>query len=325
MNEIEVTAKHAADWAALARTLDPPKGEARNAADIDEVPRRFRRLAGELAVARDRQYRTSLIDRLQALAMSAHFAVHGARAQGRPGMIAALWHFFVSEFPAEARRQWRFLAVSAFAFFGPFLGGIVALQFFPDFVYYLVSPETLAHIQSMYAPDNVRLGAAREADSDVMMFGFYIFNNVRIDLQCLAGGAFFGLGTLAALVGNGMFIGAIAGYLTQIGYGRTFWGFVVGHSAPELLGLVLAGAAGLMIGYALVAPGRQTRVAALRERGRRAATLLYGAALMTTGAAIIEAFWSSRVTIPFEVKIGAGAAVTLLVVSFLALGGRRGS
>ncbi|HUL95396.1 MAG TPA: stage II sporulation protein M [Usitatibacter sp.] len=324
MNEIEFAAKHEREWSALARTLDPPKGEVPSPADVDEVPRRFRRLAGQLAIARDRQYRTSLIDRLHALAMSAHFAVHGARAQGRPGTVAALWHFFVSDFPAEARRQWRFLAAAALAFFGPFLGGIVALQFFPDFVYYLVSPDTLARIQSMYAPDNVRLGAARDADSDVMMFGFYILNNVRIDLQCLAGGAFFGLGTLAALVGNGMFLGAISGYLTQIGYGHTFWGFVAGHSAPELLGLVLAGASGLMIGYALVAPGRQTRVAALRTRGRSAATLLYGAALMTTGAAVIEAFWSSRVTLPFEVKIAAGAVVALVVVTFLALGGRRG-
>ena len=325
MNELEFAARHEADWAQLARTLDPPKGERPGPAEIEEVPRRFRRLAGELAIARDRQYRTSLIDRLHALAMSAHLAVHGARAQGRRGMIAALWHFFVSEFPAEARRQWRFLAVSAAAFFGPFLGGIAVLQFYPDFVYYLVAPETLAHIQSMYAPDNVRLGAARDADSDVMMFGFYIANNVRIDLQCLAGGAFFGLGTLAALIGNGVFLGAIAGYLTQIGYGETFWGFVAGHSAPELLGLVLSGAAGLMIGYALVAPGRLTRAAALRERGKHAATLLYGAALMTTGAAVIEAFWSSRVTIPFEVKIAVGSAVAVLVVAFLALGGRRGS
>ena len=325
MNEIEFIAKHERDWEALARTLDPPKNEPPRPGEIDEVPRRFRRLAAELAIARDRQYRTSLIDRLHALALSAHLAVHGARPRGGPGMAATLWHFFVSEFPAEARRQWRFVAVAALAFFGPFLGGIAALQLYPDFVYYLVSPETLARIQSMYAPENVRLGAAREADSDVMMFGFYILNNVRINLQSLAGGVFFGLGTFAALIGNGVFLGAIAGHLTQVGYGHTFWGFVAGHSAPELMGLVLSGASGLMIGYALVAPGRQSRVAALRERGRRAATLLYGAALMTTGAAVIEAFWSSRVTIPFEVKIAAGIAMGVLVLSFLALGGRRGS
>jgi len=38
-------------------------------------------------------------------------------------------------------------------------------------------------------------------------------------------------------------------------------------SAPELFGLVLAGAAGLRVGHALVAPGRLTRLAALRAAG----------------------------------------------------------
>ena len=323
MNQIEFESCHEAEWNALALALEPPRkaGEAKPV-ESSEVPRRFRRLAAELAIARDRQYRTSLLDRLHALVITAHFAVHGARAYGRGGIVASLWRFFVEEFPVEARRQWRFLAVAAVAFFGPFLGCIIALQFFPDFVYYLVSPESLSRMQSMYSPDAARFGATREADTDVMMFGFYIANNVRIDLQCLAGGIFFGLGTLAALILNGTFLGAVAGHLTHVGLGRNFWGFVAGHSAPELLGVVLAGAAGLMIGYALVAPGRQTRIAALRMRGPPAATLLYGAALMTMFAAVIEAFWSSRVSIPFEIKIAVGVVVAILMVAFLALGGR---
>jgi len=85
---------------------------------------------------------------------------------------------------------------------------------------------------------------------------------------------------------------------------------------------VLAGAAGLRIGYALVAPGRQPRTAALREAGPDAAALLCGAALLTVGAAFIEAFWSSRVSIPFAVKIGFGAILGAITVAYLAFGGR---
>ena len=175
----------------------------------------------------------------------------------------------------------------------------------------------------MYAPGADRYGAAREADTDMMMFGHYIANNVRIDFQSVAGGVFFGLGTLAALLFNGMFLGAVAGHLTQIGYGENFWGFVAGHSAPELLGLVYAGGAGLLIGHALVAPGRRTRAEALRANGVPAARLLYGAALMTVLAAFIEAFWSSRTTLPFEVKIAFGALLALAFAVYLAFGGRR--
>jgi uncharacterized membrane protein SpoIIM required for sporulation len=320
MNEIEFAARHEAQWNALAQAV--VKG---SKADARDVPQNFRRVVAELAVARDRQYRTSLLDRLHELVVAAHFAVHGARAATGSGVIASLWRFFVEDFPMEARRQWPFLATAAALFFVPFVGLIIALQFFPDFVYYLVSPEHIAQFQTMYDPASKKIGAARDVDTDVMMFGFYIFNNVRIDLQCLAGGIFFGLGTIAALLFNGIFLGAVAGHLTQIGYGRVFWGFVAGHSAPELLGVVLSGASGLMIGYALIAPGRQPRLVALRERGKQAATLIYGAALMTTGAAVIEAFWSSRGTLPFEVKLVFGAFMIAITLGLLFFGGRRGS
>jgi uncharacterized membrane protein SpoIIM required for sporulation len=105
-----------------------------------------------------------------------------------------------------------------------------------------------------------------------------------------------------------------------------FWGFVAGHSAPELMGAVLSGAAGLRIGHALVAPGRLTRGAALRAAGRPAAVLVYGAAILTTGAAVIEAFWSSRVSIPFEVKVFFGLSLWVVMAVYLSFGGRsRGS
>jgi uncharacterized membrane protein SpoIIM required for sporulation len=192
-------------------------------------------------------------------------------------------------------------------------------------VYYLLSPETVARFEEMYDPSSPHIGVPREVDTDVAMFGFYIANNVRIDLQCLAGGILFGLGTIAALLGNGTFLGAAAGHLTHIGFGGTFWGFVAGHSAPELMGIVLSGASGLMIGHALVAPGRLPRLVALRERGREATTLLYGAALFTTGAAVIEAFWSSSTLLPLEAKLGFGVFVATVTLGLIVFGGRRGS
>jgi uncharacterized membrane protein SpoIIM required for sporulation len=327
MNEPAFESTHAPEWSALAAALEKPrKGAPAGAATAPEVPRLFRRAVAQLALARDRQYRTSLLDRLHALVVSAHLAIHGARARRGHGSFAALWRFVFETFPREVRREWPFVLAAGAAFFGPFLAIIAAIQWHPDFVYYLVSPETLSQVQSMYAPGNQRFGAGREAESDVAMFGFYIFNNVRIDLQCLAGGIFFGVGSLFYLIGNAVFLGAVAGHLTEVGYGENFWGFVAGHSAPELLGLVLAGAAGLRIGHALVAPGRLTRGAALRAAGRPAAILVYGAAILTTGAAVIEAFWSSRVSIPFAAKIFFGVSVAAVVIAFLSLGGRsRGS
>ena len=114
----------------------------------------------------------------------------------------------------------------------------------------------------MYDPANKRLGM-READTSLVMFGFYIWNNVRIGFQTFAGGLLAGVGSAWFLGANGVIIGAVAGYLTQVGYGETFWSFVAGHSSLELLAIVLSGAAGFRLGLAVIAPGNRSRKAAL--------------------------------------------------------------
>jgi uncharacterized membrane protein SpoIIM required for sporulation len=176
----------------------------------------------------------------------------------------------------------------------------------------------------MYSPDAPHPGRPpeREAAGQLSMLAFYISHNVRIDFQCFAGGIAFGLGSAFFLIFNGLMIGATAGHLTQMGFIETFWGFIAGHSAPELTGMVLSGAAGLRIGDALVAPGRLRRVDALKEAAREAVRLLYGAALLTFGAAFIEALWSGNRELPFEVKIGTGGALWSALLAYFLLTGR---
>ena len=134
---------------------------------------------------------------------------------------------------------------------------IVVLQVYPDFVHYLLDPRQISSFHEMYDPANRRVGM-READTNMMMFGYYIWNNVRIGFQTFAGGLLAGVGSAWFLASNGVIIGAVAGYLTQAGYSETFWSFVAGHSSLELLAIVLSGAAGFKLGMAVIAPGNRS-------------------------------------------------------------------
>jgi uncharacterized membrane protein SpoIIM required for sporulation len=173
----------------------------------------------------------------------------------------------------------------------------------------------------MYDPASKRLGM-READTNLVMFGFYIWNNVRIGFQTFAGGLAFGVGSIWFLASNGVVIGAVAGYLTQIGYARTFWSFVAGHSSFELIAIVLSGAAGLRLGLAVIAPGDLSRKAALVAAAKPAVRVMYGAAVLFLIAAFVEAFWSPHTAIPFGAKIAVGAAGWVVLASYFAFAGR---
>jgi uncharacterized membrane protein SpoIIM required for sporulation len=303
------------------RLLGKPGGAAARAIALGDLPAAYRRLCHDLSLAHDRRYSSALVDVLQQRVLAAHQRIYGARRRLREHWL----EFLAAGLPRLVRRERRCVLTSAALLFVPLLLALALLQIYPDGAYYLLSPEQAARYEAMYSPDAPRLGRppSREAAGQLSMLAFYISNNVRIDFQCFAGGIAFGLGSVFFLVFNGLMIGATAGHLTQMGFVETFWGFVAGHSAPELIGMVLSGAAGLRIGGALLAPGRLRRVDALKEAAREAVRLLYGAALLTFGAAFIEALWSPGRGLPFSVKIGAGAALWCALLAYFLWAGRR--
>jgi len=286
--------------------------------DTGDVPAAYRHLCQLMALARDRQYSPDLVDRLNHLVLRGHHVLYGPAG----GQRAKLFSFLAAGFPAVVRAERKLVFASALLFFGPLLMLVVALQSYPDFALYFASPAQLSQYEEMYKAENVRLGQ-RDSDSNVMMFAFYIWHNVKIGIQTFATGLAFGLGSIFYLLFNGLIIGAIAGYLTSAGFGGTFWPFVAGHSSMELTAIVLSGAAGLKLGSALVAPGNRTRKAALVEAARPAIRIMYGAALMFMLAAFIEGFWSPLKTVSPQVKYVTGLILWAAVISYFGFGGRQ--
>ena len=322
MKELQFAARRAAAWASWDQWLvsrpdrhEPAEGDPLPLADL---PSQFRALCHDLSLSRDREYSRPLQDDLHRRVLRAHQRVYGAQA--RQG--SAWLDFFLGAFPALVRREWPTVAVSAVLFLVPFLGAIAAVQWAPDWVYLVLAPEQVGSVEGMYAPTAEHVGRPREATTEWAMWGFYVANNVRIDFQCFAGGLVFGLGSVFFLLYNGLVLGAVAGHLTQIGYIETFWGFVAGHSALELMGVAFSGAAGLMLGSALISPGSRSRAAAVRARSGVAARMIAGAAVMTFLAAFVEAFWSPNQVVPVTMKYATGATLWLLLTAYFVYAGR---
>ena len=314
MRQHQFEETHAKEWREFESFLENPK---KPAFDPAEMPERYRRICQCLALAADRQYSPQLVDRLNHVALRGHHALYRNRRRQSQRVL----EYLLAGFPALVRAEWRLVLAASLLFFGPLLGLIAVLQSYPEFVHYLLAPEQIASFHQMYDPASKRLGS-READSSLMMFGFYIWNNIRIGFQTFAGGLAAGVGSIWFLGANGVVIGAVAGYLTQVGYTQTFWSFVAGHSSLELLAIVISGAAGLRLGMAVIAPGNMSRRAALVAAARPAVRLMYGAAMMFLAAAFVEAFWSPLTEVPFQVKIAVGAAGWLVLFAYFLLAGR---
>jgi len=311
--------RHKAQWEEFSRALERLERD-RTAKGVGNFPSEYRRLCHHLALARERGYSSFLIDSLQQLALRGHQQLYRHRSRLGANVLA----FILADFPRLVREQWRFVLAASLMFFGSLIGFALLVYLFPELVYNLIPAEQVNEMQSMYDPDSGHLGRSveRAASEDWAMFGYYIMHNIGIAFQTFASGLLFGLGSAFFLIFNGLMIGAVAGHLTYLGYGQTFWSFVIGHGAFELSAIALAGAAGLQLGWAMIAPGRQTRVEALRLAARKSVLMICGVMLFLLIAAFIEAYWSSKTAPAPMTKYLVGAALWGLVAVYLLFAGR---
>jgi len=287
-----------------------------------DFPALYREVCQHLSLAQSRRYSPYLIERLSFLIEQAHQDFYSPGRIYGAGAAAGLWHFFSHTFPQTVRDESRWLWLSSSFFFLPLILMIVIIQIWPEFVYSIMDPDTVSSMEAMYDPQAEHIGRERGSDSDSKMFGFYIFNNTGIGFRTFASGLLLGIGSIFTLLFNGLYIGAIAGHLTQIGYTSTFWSFVAGHSAMELTAIALSGAAGLKLGFSILIPGRKSRYQSMLDAAKISVKIIAGAALMFFIAAFLEAFWSSSQSVPVLVKYCVGIILWLLLFCYFIFAGQ---
>ncbi|VAW61747.1 hypothetical protein MNBD_GAMMA10-1236 [hydrothermal vent metagenome] len=285
----------------------------------EQFPENYRLLCHHLSLARTRHYSPLLVDRLEKLVIHTHQLFYRRKTH----LLVSVLVYFTAGFAQSVRKQWRWVLLSGVLFSGSFFAMLISLQYYPDMIYTVMSGGQIAQLESMYDPQAVTIGRERNSGTDFQMFGYYIFNNTGIGLKTFASGLLFGIGTIFTLLFNGVYIGSAAGYLTFIDYGSTFWPFVSSHSAMELSAIVLSGAAGFMLGFSIISPGRKSRLRALRDSAVEAVYMMYGVATMFLIAAFIEAYWSSMSDIPATVKYAVGIVGWLLLIAYFVFAGRR--
>ena len=282
--------------------------------DAERFPVLYRSVCKQLSLARDRNYSAHVVDLLNQLVLRGHHRFY----QPKSTAWQRLWRFLWFDFPKAVRAEYRLFWLCALLFFGPLLGMVAWIDARPEIAYSVLSPEQLASYEMMYRPGN-RL--ERDETSDILMFGYYIRNNVGIGFRTFASGLFFGIGSVFFLLLNGLVIGAVAGHIFQLGYQDVFLPFVAGHGSLELTAIVLAGVAGLKLGMVLVRPGPLTRSQALKLTSRKTLPMVYGMALMLILAAMVEAFWSPA-PFPAQIKYAVGIGGWVAVALYFWLAGR---
>ncbi len=280
--------------------------------EIEALGTAYRQVVSDLAIARRDFPEDQLTASLNALAARAHLRLYRAP----PGSWRRLGRFFTVEFARRLGEARGYVLVAAALLLVPAAWAYVAALQSATVRAALVPPQMLAVMERGKTwtdmPPEVRPAMA----------ALIFTNNIRVSFFAFAGGVLLGLGTVYALVFNGLLLGGVLGAAQWYGVLGLLGAFVSPHGYLELSLVVVAGAAGLVLGDALLRPGLRRRRDALTLAGRRASVLVLGASPLFVAAGLIEGFVSPS-GLPAGVRVALGPVVWAAVVGGLVWLGRK--
>jgi uncharacterized membrane protein SpoIIM required for sporulation len=274
-------------------------------ADIEALGRAYRQVVSDLAIAQRDFPNDQLTEWLNGLAARAHLRLY----RSPPPSWRRLGRFFTIDFARRFRAAGGYLAVSALLLFAPALLAYVGAYFDPTV------REALVPVRLREVMEGGETWTEIEPVLRPAVAALIFTHNIQVALLAFAAGIALGLGTAYVLVNNGLMLGGVLGAAHFYGVGPLLWAFVSPHGYLELTCIVIAGAAGLMLGDALLRPGLLRRRDALGRAARRALELVGGAAPVLVIAGVIEGLVSPS-DLPVWVKylIGPLLGVVLWVV-----------
>jgi uncharacterized membrane protein SpoIIM required for sporulation len=222
------------------------------------------------------------------------------------------------EIPAAFRREKIAVLVAACALLSGALFGSIAVLVNPANGERLIPPEFFSESPRERVEKIERNEERIDNVEKALVFGASLYTH-NIKVSFLA----FSLGALTLVLGililfyNGVILGAVGTLYVLDDVGTFFWAWVGPHGALELPAIVFGGAAGLVVGRALLMPGDLSRGASLRRVLPSVWRMMIGAALTLVLAGIIEGSFSqfSAKTIPYALKI---AVALVLFIGLMA-------
>ncbi|NSW57881.1 MAG: stage II sporulation protein M [Armatimonadetes bacterium] len=253
----------------------------------------YRRLAAQLSEARATEADPERVQYLNQLCARAYARIYTGRSRRQLG----IGRLFAAEIPRTFRRRGAYLLASGAITVGAALIACIAVLADPSWAPAFVS-EGAVHTWQQFAEKGEPAGSYF-ADTAAQLggaefSGLLFSNNIQVALKAFAFGMLFGLGTLYVLIANGFMVGALLGVAANEDQLLLFVSVIAPHGVAELSAILIAGAAGLLIGHALVDPGDRPRRDALRIAAQDAVRLIIGTVPMFLVAGIIEGMISPQ-------------------------------
>lgn len=291
--------------------------------ELFELVRLYRFAATRVSLFETEKRAPETITSLRNLTARAHGLLGAREVSTREPLLHRLARFFFTDVPVAIRAEWKLLCASFALMYG--IAGIswavVANDL--DMAWSLFDPNVVAieisQLQATPEGEPFRGNFTFGLGESGMTAGWIMAHNMGIGVLIFASALvppFYAY----LLTVNGLMLGTYLGVAGHFGQTGAISSILWCHGTLELQAIGIAGAAGLVLVRAWIAPGSWSRRHALRLEAARSWRLLAAVFPMLFFAGLIEGFVSPHVGLAARVSVAVASGI--LLIAWIGFGGR---
>jgi len=315
MKETDFINQNSSKWRELEQRLQSKKAISSH----ENLGESFVRLTEDLSYAQTYYPRRIVRVYLNGLAQRMYKKVFNARMQDRKGML----RFWTHELPTALWESRLELIIALVSFMLAVFIGVLSSRYDDGFATQILGSSYVNMTEENIAKGDP-MGVYKGMDVFEMFF-MILYNNLQVSVFTFVLGILFGLGTLGIIFRNGVMLGVFQYFFVQRGLGFDSFLTIWQHGTIEIASIVVAGAAGLVLGRSIVFPGTLPRSISLKFGFLKGLKILLGVAPLIFIAAFIESFYTRFDDLPIAFRLFTIlVSVAFVIAYYIILPIRRG-
>jgi len=258
----------------------------------DELAERFVIIMDDLAYAKTFYPKSKTTVYLNGLAAGFHQSIYKNKKE-KFNRFVYFWQF---ELPLIFKRYQKQLLYSFIFFMTFFLIGILSARYDRTFIR-LVLGDNYVNMTN----ENISKGdpfGVFKSENEFEMFWMIAKNNLNVMAITFVAGITLSVGTVYFLFKNGLMVGCFQYLFIAKGLGLKSVLVIWIHGTLEISTIILAGAAGLILGNSLLFPKTYSRLISLQKGALDGLKIMLGISPIVVAAAVFESFVTRHTEMP---------------------------
>lgn len=292
MREVKFLRQNADRWKEFEQLLDDP-----SQSDADKLADLYVQLTDDLSYAKTYYPKSKTTAYLNELATKVHKQIYKNKKEEK-GRIIRFWK---KELPLLYYQHRKKLAI-AFVVFVVAIGiGIISAANDAMFTRTIMGDSyvnmTLSNIQK-----NDPMAVYKSENAIGMFLGITV-NNIRVSFIAFLFGLLAAVGTGFILMKNGIMVGAFVSLFLKYNLLSESLSVIFIHGTLELSSIVIAGAAGIVMGSGILFPGSYKRLQAFKQSAKEGLKMTFGLIPLFIAAGFLESFVTRHTNMPLALTI----------------------